>query len=96
MFNIKHIKQAIKNSNENSAPGPDDQITVELVENGSKQLFHCLNHFMQASYFLRYFAKPWKKENWTYLKKPDKESYHPENSYYSIYLSNILAKSMKK
>ena len=29
-FNITHIKQAIKNSNKNSAPGPDC-ITVELV-----------------------------------------------------------------
>ena len=61
-FNITHIKQAIKNSNKSSAPGPD-HITVELVQNGGEQLFHCLTHLMQASYFLGYFPKPWKKEN---------------------------------
>ena len=44
-FNIKHIKQAIKNSNKSSAPGPD-HITVELIENGGEQLFHCLTHLM--------------------------------------------------
>ena len=59
-FNIAHIKQAIKDSNKNSAPGPD-RITVELVQNGGEHLFHCLTHFMQASYFLRYFPKSWKK-----------------------------------
>ena len=67
-FNITHIKQAIKNSNKNSAPGPD-RITVELVQNGGEHLFHCLTHLMQASYFLRYFPKPLKKENRIYLKK---------------------------
>ena len=90
-FKITHIKQAIKNSNKSSAPGPD-QKTVELVQNGGEQLFHGLTHFMQASYFLGYFPKPWKKENQIYLKKPDKESYHLENSYCSISLSNILGK----
>ena len=67
-FNITHIKQAIKKSNKSSAPGPDC-ITVELVQNGGEQLFHCLAHLMQASYFLGYFPKPWKKENQIYLKK---------------------------
>ena len=47
---------------------------------------------MQTSYFLGYFPKPWKKENKIYLKKPGKESYHLENSYRSISLSNILEK----
>ena len=61
-FNITHIKQAIKNSNKSSAPGPD-HITVELVQNGWEQLFYCLTHLMQASYFLEYFPKHWKKEN---------------------------------
>ena len=77
IFNKKHIKLAIKNSNKNSAPGPD-RITVELIENGSEQLFHCLSHIMQASYFLGYSLKTWKKENQMYLKKTDKESYHLE------------------
>ena len=43
-------------------------------------------------YFLGYFPKPWKQENRIYLKKPEKESYHLENSYRSISLSNILGK----
>ena len=43
-----------------------------------------------------YFPKPWKKENRIYLKKPDKESYHLENSYRSISLSNILGKIYKR
>ena len=47
-FNITHIKQAIKNSNKSSAPGPDC-ITVELMQNGGEQLFHCLTHLMQPS-----------------------------------------------
>ena len=55
-FNIKHIKQAIKNSNKGSAPGLD-RITVEIVQNGGEQLFHGLTHLMQASYFLGYFKK---------------------------------------
>ena len=42
-FNITHIKQAIKNSNKSSAPGPD-HITAELVQNGGEQLFYCLTH----------------------------------------------------
>ena len=61
-FNITHIKQAIKNPNKSSAPGPD-HITAELVQNGGEQLFYCLTHLMQANYFLVYFPKPWKKEN---------------------------------
>ena len=67
-FNIAHINQAIKNSNKNSALCPD-RITVELVENGGEHLFHYLTHLMQASDFLGYFPKPWKKENRIYLKK---------------------------
>ena len=59
-FNITQIKQAIKNSNKSSAPGPDF-ITTELVQNVGEQLSHCLTHIMQASYFLGYFSKPWKK-----------------------------------
>ena len=47
IFNITHIKQAIKNSNKSSAPGPDG-ITVELVQNGGGQLFHCLTHLSHA------------------------------------------------
>ena len=91
LFNILHINQAIKNLNKSSAPGPN-RITVELVENGGEQLFHYLTHLMPASCFLRYFPKPWKKENYTNLKKSDKESYHLENSYCSISLSSICAK----
>ena len=67
-FNIKDIRQAIKNSNKRSAPG-HDHITVELVENGGEQLLHCLTDLMEASHFLGYFQKPWKKENRIYLKK---------------------------
>ena len=59
-FNITQTKQAIKNSNKSSAPAPDF-ITAELVQNVGEQLFHCLTHIMQASYFLGYFSKPWKK-----------------------------------
>ena len=47
---------------------------------------------MQVSYCLGYFPRPWKKENRIYLKKPDKESYHLENTYRSLFLSNILDK----
>ena len=91
IFNIPHINQVIKNLNKSSAPGPD-RITVELVENGGEQLFHCLTNLMPASCFLRYFPKPWKKENYTNLKKSDKESYDLENSYRSISLSSICGK----
>ena len=91
LLNIPHINQAIKNLNKSSAPGPD-RITVELVENGGEQLFQCLTHLMPASCFLRYFSKPWKKENYTNLKKSDKESYHLDNSYRSISLSSICGK----
>ena len=90
-FNITHIKQAIKNSNKSSAPGPDC-ITVELVQNGGEQLFHSLAHLMQANYFLGYFPKSWKKENQIYLKKTDKESCYLENSYPSISLSDTFGK----
>ena len=61
------------------------------MQNGGEQLFHCLTNLMQASYFLGYFPKHWKKEYWIYLKTPDKESYHLENSYL-LSLSNILGK----
>ena len=85
------MKQAIKNSNKSSSPGPIC-ITVELAQNEGEQFFHNLNLLMQASYFLGYFTKPWKKENRIWLKNPDKESYHLENPYHSISLSNILGK----
>ena len=51
IFNIKHIKQAIKNSNKSSGPDPD-HIAAELVENGGEQLFYCLTYLKQASFFL--------------------------------------------
>ena len=60
-FKITHMKQAIKNSNESSAPGPD-HITVELVQNGEEQLFHCFTHPMQAIIFLRTSQNPGKKK----------------------------------
>ena len=85
------MKQAIKNSNKSSSPGPIC-ITVELVQNEGEQFFHSLNLLMQASYFLGYFTKPWKKENRIWLKTPDKESDHLENPCHSISLSNILGK----
>ena len=44
---------------------------------------------MQTTYLHGYFPKLWKKVNRIYLKKPDEESYHLENSYCSS-LSNIL------
>ena len=75
-FNIKHIKEA--------------------TENGNEQLLHCLTYLMEASYFLVYLARTWKKENRIYLKKTDKTSYHLENSYRSISLSNILGKIYKR
>ena len=50
-FNITHLKQAIKNSNKSSISGPD-RLTVELIQNGAEQLFHCLTHLMQASWVL--------------------------------------------
>ena len=61
IFNVTFLKQVIKNSNKSSVPGPDC-ITVELMQNGGEQLFHCLTNLMQASYFLGYFPKHWKKE----------------------------------
>ena len=60
-LNITHIKQAIKNSDKSSGPGPD-WINVELVQNEGEQLFPYLTHLMQASYFLGYFPKPGKKK----------------------------------
>ena len=51
---------------------------------------------MQASYFLGYFPKPWKRENRIYEKKPHKESNHLENSYCSVSLSNVPGKIYKR
>ena len=94
-FGKKHVKQAIKSSNINSAPGPD-QITLDLIENGGDLLALCLTHLMQACYFVGYFPRPWKMENRIYLKKPDKEHYHQENSYRPISLSNTLGKIFER
>ena len=51
---------------------------------------------MQVSYCLGYFTRPRKKENQIYIKKPDKESYHLENTYRSLSLSNILDKTYER
>ena len=69
-------------TNKNSSP---DYITCELVLNGGKNRVAAINILIQASYQLRYFLKPWKKENRIYLKKPEKSSYHVLSSYRSIY-----------
>ena len=82
-FGKKHVKEAIKSSNANSAPGPD-RITLDLIENGGDLLALCLTHLMQACYFIGYFPRQWKMENRIYLKKPDKEHYHQENSTFSF------------
>ena len=94
-FGKQHVKQAIKSSNINSAPGPD-RITLDLIENGGDLLALCLTHLMQACYFVGYFPRPWKMENRIYLKKPDKEHYHQENSYRPISLSNTLGKIFER
>ena len=94
-FGKKHVKQAIKSSNINSAPGPD-RITLDLIENGGDLLALCLTHLMQACYFVGYFPRPWKMENRIYLKKPDKKHYHQENSYRPISLSNTLRKIFER
>ena len=60
-FGEKEVKQAIKSSNLNSAPGPD-RITLDLIENGGNLLILCLTHLMQACYFIGYFPKTWKME----------------------------------
>ena len=78
-FGKQHVKQVIKCSNINSAPGPD-RITLDLIENGGDLLALCLTRLMQPCYFVGYFPRLWKMENRTYLKKPDKEHYHQENS----------------
>ena len=41
----KHVKQAIKFSNINSAPGPD-RITLDLTKNDGDLLALCLTHLM--------------------------------------------------
>ena len=51
---------------------------------------------MQISYCLGYFTRPRKKENQIYIKNPDKESYHIENTYRSLSLSNILDKTYER
>ena len=94
-FGKKHVKQAIKSSNINSAPCPD-RITLDLIENEGDLLALCLTHLMQACYFVGYFPRPWKMENRIYLKKPDKEHYHQENSYPPISLSNTLGKMFER
>ena len=94
-FNITHIKQAIKNSNKSSARGPDC-ITIELVQNKGEQLFHCLPISCRQVIFLGTSQNLKKKENQIYLKKPGTKSYHLENSYRSISLSNILGKIYEK
>lgn len=72
IFNIKHIKQAIRNSNKSSGPYPD-HIAVELIENGGEQLFYCLTYLKQASFFLGVLPKTLEKaNNRIYLKKQDK------------------------
>ena len=94
-FGKQHIKQAIKSSNINFAPGPD-RLTLDLIENGRDLLALCLTHLMQACYFVGYFPRPWKMENRIYLKKPDKEHYHQENCYCPISLSNTLGKIFER
>ena len=94
-FGKQHVKQAIKSSNINSAPGPDT-ITLDLIENGGDLLALCLTHLMLACYFVGYFPRPWKMENRIYLKKSDKEHYHQENSYRPISLSKTLGKIFER
>ena len=53
-FDKKHVKQAIKSSNINSATGPD-RITLDLIENGGDILALCLTHLRQASTLLDIF-----------------------------------------
>ena len=43
---------------------------------------------MQASYI----PEQWKRENKTYIKKPDKINYHQENSYGPLSLLSTLGK----
>ena len=94
-FGKQHVKQAIKCSNINSAPGPD-RITLDLIENGEDLLALSFTHLMQACYLVGYFPRPWKMENRIYLKKPDKEHCHQENSYRPISLSNTLGKNFER
>ena len=94
-FGKQHVKQAIKSCNTNSAPGPD-RITLDLIENGGDLLALCLTHLMQACYFVGYFPRPSKMENRIYLKKPDREHYHQENSYCPISLLNTLGKIFER
>ena len=84
-FGKQHVKQAIKSSNINSAPGPD-RITLDLIENGGDLLALCLTHLMLACYFVGYHPRQWKMQNRIYLKKSDKEHYYEENSYRPISL----------
>ena len=90
----KHVKQAIKSSNINSAPGPD-RLTLDLIEG---DLLIALSHTSHAGMLLCwiYFPRPWKMENRVYLKKTDKEYYHQENSYHPISLSNTLGKIFER
>ena len=67
-FNITHIKQAIKNSNKSSAPGPDC-IIVELVQNEGEQLFHCLPISCRQVIFLGTSQNLLKKRKSNLLKK---------------------------
>ena len=90
-FREEHIKDAINKANKNSSPGPD-KITSELILNGGKQVISALTLLLQACYLIGYFPKLWKIENRTYFKNMDKATYHIENSYRSISLTNLFTK----
>ena len=94
-FGEEHIKDAIKNANKHSAPGPDT-ITADLILNGGKQLVSALTLLLQASYQIGHFPKPWKIENRIYFKKIDKIDYHRENSYRPISLTNLFGKIFER
>ena len=94
-FGEEHIKDAINKANKNSSPGPD-KITSELILNGGKQVIFALTLLLQACYLIGYFPKLWKMENRIYVKKMDKVTYHIENSYRSISLTNFFCKIYKR
>ena len=94
-FEEIHVKEAIRDLNKNSSPGPD-RITPELIQNGGDFLITCITSLLQDCYLLGYFPKCWKQDNKIYIKKPDKDSYNIPNSYRPVSLSNILGKIYEK
>ena len=83
-FGEEHIKDA--------KLFPRTKITSEMILNRRKQVISAHTLLLQTCYLIGYFPKLWKMENRIYFKKMDKATYHIENSYRSISLTNLFSK----